>query len=154
MHCDVKTARRAERSADVTGGWLHRFLRRPVRRQDPKVARLKNSWLEPDHRTAVVLARLADEMTLPAGSVLEAGRFSYVGLDDAHRDLVVTIGTPPTTLESAATVLILTTPDLDRIRDDVPGLASARPGPVQARSAPAVAVEPSARCVGVAVSIP
>lgn len=149
---EIKAARRAERAVGGSGGRLRLLTRRDVRHHDAKVARLAASWLQLDHRTARLLARVADEVELPAGTVLCPGRFSYIGLGDAHRGLVVTTGTPPVTLESAAAVLVLTTGDLEHIGHAVPHLASLCPDPVSAHDEATTAapcpVEPPRSRVG------
>lgn len=124
---ELAAARRAERPVRRPGGWLRDLVRRGHHVDDAKIARLADSWLELDDRAATLLARAADEIDVPAGAVLVPGRFSYIGLDDAHRGLLVTTGTPPATIESPATVLVLTTDDLETVRPAVPLLTTARP---------------------------
>ena len=108
-------------------------LVRRGRRHDPKIARLTASWLELDDRTARELARAADELAVPPGTRLVPGRFSYLGLDDAPRGLVVTTGTPLVTITSSTTVLVLTTADLESILPEIRSRAVVRPD----RDAPA-----------------
>ena len=66
---------------------------------------------------------------MPAGTVLEPGRFSYIGLDGAHRGLLVTTGVPGVTLRSAGTVLVLSTSDLQQLAPMVPLLRTRLPDP-------------------------
>ena len=103
--------------------WRDRMIR--TRDHDRKIVRLRGSWLAPDRRAARLLAQAADEVDLPAGTVLEPGRFGYVGLDAAHAGLVVGDGTPPVELEADATVLVMSTHDLRTLAGVIPTLADA-----------------------------
>lgn len=123
---ELAAARRAERPARRPSGWLRALVRGGRHHHDAKITRLAGSWLELDDQAAQLLARVADEVDVPAGATLVPGRFSYIGLDDAHQGLLVMTGTPPVTIESAATVLVLTTDDLEAIMPAVPRLAMAR----------------------------
>ncbi len=110
-----------------TNGRRHRWLDDVIGRthHDQKIVRLRESWLAPNNSAAKLLARAADEVDLRAGSVLEAGRFGYIGLDGAHVGLVVGVGTPSVTLDSDATALVLTTHDLEELARLIPMLADA-----------------------------
>ena len=140
---DLARAVHAERRRRLEAAAEARRLRRelaPVRRpQDARVARLVESWMEPDARTARLLARAADEITVRAGTTLAPGRFSYIGIDADHADLLVTTGRPAVTVESDATVLVVRTADLGEIASTVPRLAAAL-APPATRDAPPVAL--------------
>jgi hypothetical protein len=123
---ELGASRRAERPVRRPGDRLRALVRGRRHRHDAKIARLTDSWLQLDHRAARLLASVADEVDLPAGAALVPGRFSYVGLDDGHRGLLVTTGMPPVTLESATSVLVLPTADLERLARTVPMLAPTR----------------------------
>ena len=133
---DLRTSRRTGEPTRSPvrrlAGRIGALLRRG-RRLDPKIARLTASWLELDDRTARDLARAADELAVPPGTRLVPGRFSYLGLDDAHRGLLVTTGTPTVMISSPATVLVLTTDDLESLLPDIRNRAVAwtEPAPVR-----------------------
>ncbi|HSJ92098.1 MAG TPA: hypothetical protein VK917_08505 [Ilumatobacter sp.] len=137
VHRELRASRRAERPVRRPGDRLRALVRGRRHRLDAKIARLTDSWLQLDHRAARLLACVADEVDLPAGDALVPGRFSYVGLDDGHRGLLVTTGMPPVTLESATTVLVLPTADLERLARTVPMLA-----PTRSRATPVARVVP------------
>lgn len=125
-HREIKAARRAEPRPERSVGprsWLRALGARSTRRSDAKIARLAASWLQIDRPTAHRLARIADEINLPVGTELVPGRFSYIGLDDAHSEMVITRGTDAVTLESPATALVLRTVDLEDLVGDIPRLA-------------------------------
>jgi hypothetical protein len=94
-----------------------------IRVTDQKVARLPESWLTPNRRAAISLARLADEIEVPAGTELVAGRFGYVGLE--RREIVVAPGTPPVTLATDARVLVISACDFPEASRLSGALASA-----------------------------
>ena len=122
-----KQWRAAQRTGRTNGRrrrWPDDLIRR-TRHRDQKIVRLRQSWLAPNDSAAKLLAGAADEVDLRAGSVLEPGRFGYIGLDDAHAGLVVGVGTPSVTLDSDATVLVLTTHDLGESARLIPMLADA-----------------------------
>ena len=76
---------------------------------DPKIDRIANSWLDGDVEGAEWLASVADEVVVPAGTVVGGGRFAYVLLDaDADTGCVfVAHGVAPVVVERATRVLVL-----------------------------------------------
>lgn len=117
-----KAAQRAD-GTNRRRRWLDGVI--GTRHHDQKIARLRGSWLAPDRRAAKLLAQAADEVDLPAGTVLGPGRFGYVGLDAAHVGLVVGTGTPPVELDADATVLVMSTHDLTKLARLMPTLSAA-----------------------------
>jgi hypothetical protein len=76
-------------------------------RTDAKIDRIAVSWLRPTRGDAVWLAGIADEVSLPSGSALRTGTFSYVAIDEGADeriigpDTFVVLGTTTTMLAIA-----------------------------------------------------
>jgi hypothetical protein len=129
-----RASRRADRPEPRTS---HRFTTLLRRRggDDAKIARITNSWLNPDAAAALRLAAIADQIDVRPGTTLEPGRYAYIALDERHASLVVAAPSGPITLAFDATLLVLTVADLRDVSTSIPALAAAcrprteQPGP-------------------------
>lgn len=120
----MKASQRVGRTNGRRRRWIDELVHR-IRDHDQRIVRLGQSWLAPDRTSAKLLAQAADEVDLPAGTVLESGRFSYVGLDAAHVGLVVSDGTSSVKLDSDATLLVVATRDIEELSRVSPMLSDA-----------------------------
>lgn len=88
-------------------------MRRPT--TDPRIERLRTSWLGLTSEDATWLAAVADEVDVRAGTVVGHHRFAHVVLSGPQAGLVVGAGAPAVALEHGGTVLALTARDLDEL---------------------------------------
>ncbi len=103
-------------------------------RTDPKIRRLAATWLRPDRRDATWLARVADEVEIPGGSTLSAGRFAYVALDGAASHRIVASDTDPIVVDRPVTMLAIPQRDMAEAVRRIPALRL--PSPCEGASTP------------------
>lgn len=83
---------------------------------DPKIARLRASWLDLEPDDAAWLARVADEFDAVAGTeIVGQRRFVYIVMTGPDTGTMIGAAGPPVTLRSAAKVLVLTVSDMQEL---------------------------------------
>lgn len=75
---------------------------------DPKIDRIRSSWLDLDTADAIWLASVADEVEVPAGTSLRYHRFTHIVMTGDDAGTRIDPGDPPFRLRDAASVLVLT----------------------------------------------
>lgn len=79
---------------------------------DPKIERIRASWLDLDTTDATWLASVADEVDVPAGTFVGGHRrFTHIVMTGEEAGTRVDPGEPPRKLRDAASVLVLTSAD-------------------------------------------
>ena len=78
---------------------------------DPRIDRLRTSWLDLDTTDATWLASVADEVPAAAGTRIGHPRFVHIVISGPDTGLVVDAGAPPAVLRGAGAVLVLTVSD-------------------------------------------
>ena len=107
------------------------------RTTDPKIDRLRTSWLALDTTDATWLASVADEVPAAAGTSIGHRRFAHVVLSGPDAGTVVDAGEPPVVLRGAGSVLVLTVSDLRELASRRGTVRAARPA-LQPVARPAV----------------
>ena len=93
---------------------------------DPKIDRIRTSWLRPTREDARWLASVADESVI--SGVLEPGNFAFIALDHGSAGLIVGPGTPPTAVICPTNMLVLTSNQLGEAARRIPAVADAWAG--------------------------
>ena len=94
---------------------------------DPKIDRLRTSWLDLDTDDATWLAGVADEVDATAGTRIGHRRFVHIVLSGPDAGLVVDAGDPPVVLRGASAVLVLTVSDMRELESRRAATAPAHP---------------------------
>lgn len=95
---------------------------------DPKIDRIRSSWLDLDTTDATWLASVADELSVNAGTPLGDHRFTHLVMTGDDAGIRIDAGDPPVTLGDAASVLVLTAADAGELDQRCPAAATARRG--------------------------
>lgn len=94
---------------------------------DPKIDRLRASWLDLGTDDAVWLAGVADEVDAAAGTRIGHHRFVHVVLSGPDAGLVVDAGALPVVLRGAGAVLVLRVRDMRELTSRRATTAAATP---------------------------
>ncbi len=86
-----------------------------LRTIDPKIDRIRSSWLDLDTTGATWLASVADQVDVPAGTSLGHRRFTHIVLTGDDAGTRVDAGDPPVRLRDAGSVLVLTAADAQEL---------------------------------------
>lgn len=79
---------------------------------DPKIERIRSSWLDLDTADATWLASIADEVDVAAGTLVGGDhRFTHIVMTGEQAGTRVDPGEPPVSLRDAASILVLTSAD-------------------------------------------
>lgn len=84
---------------------------------DPKIDRLRSSWLDLDTADAVWLAGVADEIAAAAGTRIGHPRFVHIVLSGPNAGVTVDAGSSPLELRGPSSVLVLTVSDTRELED-------------------------------------